>query len=334
MPESTSQFSGLLGGPIESLFGSNKPPRPIYRDEAIRNYERELTAALNSARAGLPGVLSEYTRGLARTNPLMGQAVRETNNALSGILGRTSSPLSEAKDLGNYLFEKVQSTPDSVLNYLSNAQNLSNLARGLSPGAASSYEQILRGGLAQRSALEANRAALSGLTGLYPVLQNSILNRDAALLNIFPARQQAISALENRALLPYQAQLASLADLQRLGLGQNALDVGNLQGYQPVKNWANRVGDMGRSIGTNISQLLDWASQAASIYSGGLGGGMGGGGGGLGSLGGLFGGGGNAAAPSTYYGPSMAERGAGMLNSRAYPVGTYMGDIPGTNYYS
>lgn len=332
MPQqSESQFSGLLGGPIESAFGSRKPPKPIYRDEAIRSLERNLTSDIDIARGGLNNALAGYRRSLQANQPLIRNATLESDAALRGILQRSSTPMDEYRGLGDYLFSKTQQVPDRVLNYLGNALEVNNLSRGLNPGAASSYETLLRGGLASRAALDANRASLGALTQAFPQLQNAIMARDQTTMNILPQRLAGLENLSNRAMLPYQAQLAGIRDLQGLGMGQNALNMGNLQGYQPVENWANRVGAVGRSVGTNISQILDWAQQAASIYGSAMGGGLGGGGGGggMGSLGSLFGGGGGQSTPARgAYGGGMDQRGASMLNS------PYYGDVPTTNYYS
>lgn len=329
MPQqSESQFSGLLGGPIEAAFGSRKPPKPIYRDEAIRNLERNLTSDINIGRNSLNNALTGYRRSINANQPLIRDATLESDAALRGILQRQSSPFGEYQQLGDYLFSKTQQVPDRVLNYLGNALEVNNLSRGLNPGAASSYETLLRGGLASRAALDANRASLGALTQAFPQLQNAIMARDQTTMNILPQRLAGLENLSNRRMLPVQAQFAGLRDLQGLAMGQNALNMGNLQGYQPVENWANRVGAVGRSVGTNISQILDWAQQAASIYGSAMGGGMGGaGGGGLGSLFG-GGGGGQAATPARSAYPGMDARGAAMLNQ------PYYGDIPTTNYYS
>lgn len=289
---SETQASGPLFGELEAIFGSDKPPKPIYRDDALRNLELGLTSDINIARGGLNNVLAQFRNKQRQNNPLLRAATLESDAALRGILQRSTTPFDEYRQLGDYLFDKTQQVPDNVLNYLSNSQNISNLARGINPGSASSYETLLRGGIATRAGLDANRASLAALGGAFPQLQNAIMGRDQTLMSILPQRRAGFEALEARAMSPYMARLAGLRDLQGLGIGQNALNMGNLQGYQPHSNWANKLGAAGRATTANINQLFDWAQQAASIYGSVMGGGMMGGGGGGGSgLGSLFGGG-------------------------------------------
>lgn len=318
--------SGPLFGELEAIFGSDEAPRPIYRDTAIRNLERNLTSDVDIARGGLNNVLRKFRRQQGLNNPLLRQATMESDSALRGILQRSTTPFDEYQSLGNYLFDKTQQVPNNVLNYLANSQSISNLARGIDPGRASSYEQLLRGGIATRAGLDANRAWMQGLLGAFPQLQNAIMGRDQTLMSILPQRRAGFEALESRALNPYQAQLAGLGDLQRLAMGQNALNMGNLQGYQPRSNWANKLGAAGRATTANINQLFDWAQQAASIYGSLMGGGMGGGGSGLGSL---FGGGGGgtpgvgAAQTGGGYAGSTPNQFSSIPSYGSY--GTYMG---------
>lgn len=306
MPQaSESQASGPIFGELEAIFGNDKPPRPIYRDDAIRNLERNLTSDIDIARGGLKNALAGYRRNLRFNQPLIRSATMESDSALRGILQRQSSPMSEYQQLGDYLFSKTQQVPDNVLRFLGNGLEVNNLARGLNPGAASSYETLLRGGLASRASLDANRASLGALVSAFPQLQSAIQGRDQTMMNILPQRLAGLENLSNRAMLPYQGLLAGLRDLQGLGMGQNQLNLGNLQGYHKDENWANKLGAAGRATGQNISQVLDWAGQAASIYGGLMGGGMGGmggggGGGGMSSLGSLFGGSGGSGRPNQY----------------------------------
>lgn len=258
MPQaSETQASGPIFGELEAIFGNDKPPRPIYRDDAIRNLERNLTSDIDIARGGLKNALGGYRRSLSANQPLIRNATMESDAALRGILQRHSSPMSEYQQLGDYLFSKTQQVPDRVLNYLGNALEVNNLSRGLNPGAASSYETLLRGGLASRASLDANRASLGALTQAFPQLQNAIMARDQTTMNILPQRLAGLENLSNRKMLPIQALFAGLRDLQGLGMGQNALNMGNLQGYQKGENWANKLGAAGRATGQNISQRWD-----------------------------------------------------------------------------
>lgn len=298
-----AESSGFLGGPIEAAFGSQKPPKPIYRDEALRNLELGLTGAGQTALNQLPDYLAAYRRNIARDNPALRGATTDYGNALRNILNRQSTPMSDLTGLGDYLFSKVQQVPNQVIDYFGNLGQVSNLARGVNPGrGGSTYETLTRGGLAQRAALDANRQALASLQSLFPSQQSALLARDAALQGILPAIQSGYAGLEQRALAPWQAYLGGLGGLQQFGLGQNTLNLGNLQGYQPVRNWANRVGDVGRSITANIDKYLQWAQQLSSLYSGGLGGG-----GGMGGLGGLFGSGGGGTEGGGVVGTSPSQ---------------------------
>lgn len=343
MPQqSESQASGPLFGELEAIFGNDDPPRAIYRDQAIRGLERDLTSDIGIARGGLYNALGSYRRQQRLNNPLIRSATLESDEALRGILQRKTTPFDEYQSLGNYLFDKTQQVPANVLNYLSNAQSISNLARGINPGAASSYDTLLRGGIATRAGLDANRASLAALGGAFPQLQNAIQARDQTLMSILPQRRAGFEALDARAMNPYMAQLAGLRDLQGLAMGQNALNVGNLQGYHKEGNWANKLAGAGRATTANINQLFDWAQQAASIYGSVMGGGMGGmmggggggGGGGLGSLGQMFGGGVGRGTQAQY--PMSAAQaqtaataqGVGPSYFQGYqPVQPYIGDV-------
>ena len=316
---STEGNNALLGSIIEAAAGSDKPPKPIYRDRALRELELGLTGGGQTALNQLPNYLANFRRNMALNAPALRGATTDYATALRNILTRQSTPMSDLTGLGDYLFSRAEQVPNRVIDYFGNLGQVSNLARGLSPGmGGSTYETVTRGGLAQRAALDANRQALASLQSLFPSQQAAVLARDAALQGILPAIQAGYAGTERRALAPWQAYVGGLGDIQQFGMGQNALGLGNLQGYQPVKNWANRVGDVGRAITSNIDKYLQWAQQLQSLYTGGLGGG-----GGMGGLGGLFGGGGGGGTPATNaYGPSMNVTGANMLNASGQPFGT------------
>lgn len=305
---STQGNNALLGSIIEAGFGSDKPPKPIYRDKALRELELGLTGAGQTTLGQLPTYLRNFRQAMGRNNPALAAATTDYGTALRGVLNRQSTPMSDLTGLGDYLFSRVQQVPNQVIDYFGNLGQVSNLARGINPGAGgSTYETITRGGLAQRAALDANRQALASLQSLFPAQQSALLARDAALQGILPAIQSGFAGTERRALAPWQAYVGGLGDLQNYAMGQSGLNMANLQGYQPRTNWANRVGDVGRAITSNIDKYLQWAQQLSSIYSGGLGGGMGGGGG-MGSLGGLFGGGGGMS--SNPFGSAQAQTAA------------------------
>lgn len=305
---STQGNNAFLGSIIEAGFGSDDPPKPIYRDKALRELELGLTGAGQTVLGQLPTYLRNYRQAMGRNNAGLAAATAEATNALRNILTRQSTPMSDLTGLGDYLFAKSQQVPDRVIDYFGNLGQVSNLARGINPGAGgSTYETITRGGLAQRAALDANRQALASLQSLFPAQQSALLARDAALQGVLPSIQAGLAGTERRALAPWQAYVGGLGDLQNYAMGQSGLNMANLQGYQQPSNWANKVGDVGRAITSNIDKYLQWAQQLSSIYSGGLGGGMGGGGG-MGSLGGLFGGSGGMS--SNPFGSAQAQTAA------------------------
>lgn len=287
---SESQASGPLVGELETLFGESGY-KPQYRDKAIRNLELGLTGGLQAALGGFPSALRQFRQAQGKFNPILRQATDASTRALQNILTRDSTPMSDLTGLGDYLFSRAQQVPDRVIDYFGNLGQVSNLARGLSPGmGGSTYETVTRGGLAQRAALDANRQALASLGSLFPAQQSALLARDAALQNVLPAIRGGYEALANRVLNPFAARLAGLGNLQQLAMGQNQLNQGNLMGYEPRSNIFNKLAGAGRATTANINQALDWAGQIYGMV-GGMGGmgGMGGGGG-MGGLGSLFGG--------------------------------------------
>lgn len=325
---STEGNNAFLGSIIEAAAGSDKPPRPIYRDSAIRNLERNLTSDINIGRSGLQNALSKYRTNLSRNNPLLRSAALESDAALSGALGR-QTPMQDLFGVGDYLsglFRKqVAPYIDPIARNIYNQTTISNLARGIGgTPAGSSYSDLLRGRILGQTAADYGSRMMGMLPSLFPQLQGANQNRFQELMGIFPQRLANFQALEGRAMMPQAARMAGLQDLQGLAMGQNALNLGNLQGYQPVKNWANKVGDVGRAITSNIDKYLSWAQQAASIYGSVMGGGMGGGG--MGSLGSLFGGGGGGTP-----GVGAAQTGGGFQGTSpnqfsAIPSsGSYMG---------
>lgn len=312
-----AQTAAGPGGEIRAAFGNNDPPRVIYRDDAIRNLERNLTSDIDLTRGSMYNALGSYKKQQRLNTPFIRNATLESDQALSDTY-RRQSPLQDLFGVGDYLSGQFKSMVapyiDPIANSIFNRTTIGNMARGVGGNAAgSSYGDILRGRILGQTAADYGSRMMGMLPQLYPQLQNANQGRFQELLQVLPARRGGFEALDARAMNPFMAQLASLRDIQGLAMGQNALNLGNVQGYHKEKNWADRVGDVGEATTANINQLFDWAQQAASIYgsvaTGGMGGMMGGGaagggGGGLGSLGQMFGGG---VGRGAYQAPSSAQ---------------------------
>lgn len=334
-------------GDLISAFSGTPTYKPQYSSEGLHNLTDALTGQASTNLGSNNANLTAYEKALGDQQSPINDAVNRYSDLAKSIASRPNAPLDEYKNLGDYLFGKVDSNAvDPVINNLANQTNLHNRVLGINPGGDSTYDRLMRSGIASKIRLSALGNIVNQLGPTASSLNNSRLANDAFALGLTPQEMALRNAAAGQNLLPIQARGASLQDLINSGQGLSALNKSNIFGYQKERTGLDRWSDA-------FNALKNGAWEGLSFYQslGGMGGGMGGGGGGGGGMGGMFGGMGGGGGGQGHQVPIGAQNqlmqfggmggggyggqgfSPGMMNQGASALG-YGGGVDPYSYYN
>lgn len=277
MPAASQTTAGPLGGPIQALFGSDKPPKEVFQ-----RYVRPLLPklrdigkqALSSLSRGGAEAERQYNLGTERQRGLMAEQEGVGRQLLSRALN--FDPNQQLSDIGKTLFGFIgPNVLDPAARHAANAYTLTARARGFNPAAVdSTTERLRRAAESNRVYLQSAGQAFNALPQLYNQATNAGLNYEDLARGYLPSVMRGWRNLDTAPLEAARLMSGASSDAARNVMEQSQANRMATYGFQQPQNWADRFGEADAAA---YATMKDALQTAASLYAQ-MGGGQGGGG--------------------------------------------------------
>jgi hypothetical protein len=270
---------GLIGGIAAGLGGSNAAPKPKYYQGSLpllRGVSGVGRDVLANLRSQLPSFYSGFERGTEQQRGLQGEQEQVLRTLLQRRLA--SNPQEQLREAGNTLFSFINPNVVSPLaRFDVNYNNALRTARGLNPSTFDSTADRLRNArIASGRYYDVARDVYGQLPRVYQQLRDAGVTDEMLAAGAIPQIQQGYRALDLAPLVPLQASIDLTRSATGIPADYGAASRANIYGFHQPQNIWDRLGTAGGNV-------MDFAKDAAAIYSslygrgaiGGIGGGAG-----------------------------------------------------------